>query len=408
MKENHLKRRDFIGHISKAGLLSMLPLGGLKAMDKPAAASNTFLTEPYLQNMTDNAVTIMWITSEKCFSWIEISEPGSTPEKIYSARNGLRQAYNRINKIRATGLKPGTAYQYSVFSQEIEVFEPYKVVYGNTIQKGPFTFSTPGLKDDQVSFVVFNDMHNHPQNVTELMEKFAGDKDYDFVAYNGDSFNWVDGEEPIIKDLLTPSGKVFSATHPFLMIQGNHEPRGNYARQMFDYFDYPEDSCYYAFTQGPVRFVVMDSGEDKEDNHAEYSGLISFDDYREKQARWLEKEISSKAFKQAAFRVVFIHIPVFHAGDWHGTMHCRELFNPLFNKGKIDIAISGHTHRYKTHDADPATHHYPIVIGGGPGFVGRGGGTRTIIKVKADRKELSLQMLVDDGSVVGNYHLKKK
>ena len=137
MSENQLKRRDFIGRISKAGLLGVLPLNALKAMDKPADAANTFLTEPYLQHMTETAVTIMWITSEKCFSWVEISEPGGTPEKIYSARNGLKQAYNKINKIRATRLKPGTAYQYTIFSQEIQVFEPYKVVYGNTIRKGP-------------------------------------------------------------------------------------------------------------------------------------------------------------------------------------------------------------------------------------------------------------------------------
>ncbi|CAL1520023.1 metallophosphoesterase family protein [Chitinophaga sp. MM2321] len=409
-----LKRRDFIGHISKAGLLSCLPLSGLKAMDKTVAAanetSNTFLTAPYLQHITPEAVTVMWITAEKCFSWIEISEPGGTPEKVYSARNGLKQAYNRINKIRATGLRPGTTYEYRIFSQEIREFKPYKVTYGDTIQKGPFTFSTPALKEEEVSFVVFNDMHNHPQNITELMGKFAPDKgkDYDFVVYNGDSFNWVDGEEPIIKDLLEPSGNVFSTTHPFLMVQGNHEPRGNYARELFDYFDYPEDRCYYAFTRGPVRFIVMDSGEDKEDTSVEYSGLVSFDDYREEQAKWLEKEINSKAFKQAAFRVVFIHIPVFHSGDWHGTTHCRTLFNPLFNKGKIDIAISGHTHKYGTFDADPATHHYPIVIGGGPGYVGRGGGKRTIIKVKADHKSLSLQMLLDDGTVAGAYNLKKK
>lgn len=407
MKNDLLKRRAFLGNLSKAGLLSCLPISQIKAITKEPRETNAFLTLPYLQNMTPDAVSFMWVTSQKSLNWVELGEPGGEKKKLQSARNGLVQAYNRINKIRATDLKPGTTYEYTVFSKEIQVFEPYKVVYGATIRQGPFTFTTPAEKPDEVSLVVFNDMHNHPNNITELMGKLAKEDEYDFVVFNGDSFNWVDGEEPIIKDLLTPAGKAFSTKRPFLMVQGNHEPRGNYAREMFDYFDYPGDSCYYAFTQGPVRFVVMDSGEDKDDTSVEYSGLVSFDDYRRKQAEWLEKEIHSKEFKQAAFRVVFIHIPVWHSGDWHGTMHCRELFNPLFNKGKIDIAISGHTHRYKTWDADPKTHNYPMVIGGGPGFVGRGGGTRTIIKLHATKKHLSLKMLIDDGTVVGSYDLKK-
>ncbi|EOR93490.1 putative purple acid phosphatase [Arcticibacter svalbardensis MN12-7] len=412
-KENldHLKRRTFIEHVSKAGLFMFLPFS-TTPQNEPKGASestkgNSFLVEPYLQNMTSDGITIMWINTNSSVNWVEIVQPGKSNQTIYQEKNGLRAANNRITKVRIDGLLQGTTYQYYVVSKEIEVFDPYKIIYGETIRKGPFTFKTLSKETDEVSFVVLNDLHDHPENITELMGKLSKKGDYDFVVFNGDAFNWVDGEDQIVKDLLAPSNTVFSTNYPFLMVQGNHEPRGKFARQMFDYFDYPSDSCYYAFSQGPVRFIIMDSGEDKADDHIEYSGLVSFDKYREKQARWLEKEIQSKEFKDATFRVVFIHIPVFHSGDGHGTLHCRELFNPLFNKGKIDLSISGHTHRYGTFDADPKTHNYPIVIGGGPGFAGKGGGTRTIIKVKATEKTLALQMLIDDGTVVGEYNLKK-
>jgi hypothetical protein len=407
MNNDRIKRRKFLGGLPTAGLVGLLPNVGLAGAKHKAEESNAFLTDPYLQTLSAQGVTIMWVNSKKSYSWVEINKKGEKPRKVTSAKHGLNQAYNRINKIRISNLTPDTEYEYRVFSKVINEFKPYKVTFGETIENGPFLFKTPPIKETEVKFVVFNDLHNRPEIIPELLNKFAPDKDYDLVVYNGDSFNWVDGETPILTDLIAPSNKMFSTSLPFVMVQGNHEPRGNFAREMFDYFDYPEDRCYYAFTRGPVRFVVMDSGEDKADSDAEYSDLVAFDPYREEQAQWLASEIESPAFKKAAFRVVLIHIPPFHGNDWHGLKHCAKLFNPLFNKGKIDLAISGHTHKYATHPADPSSHNYPMVIGGGwgTGPEPAKGGTRTIIKVEATEKKLSVRMYIDSGAIVGSFDI---
>lgn len=406
-----IKRRAFLGNISKVGMFGFLPIRWIDHLEKESVreVEDQFnsLTEPYLQNMKPDGIIIRWISSEKSLNWVEIAELEGESRKVFNSHHGLIDANNRIARLKIDNLKSDTTYQYRIFSKEIKLFEPYKVEYGDIIQKGPYSFTTPTEHDEQVSFVVFNDIHDNSNNIKELLNKFTTPDDYDFAIFNGDTFNWTDAEEPIINDFLTPIGEIFSSRKPFLMVQGNHETRGKYARQFFDYFDYPNNQCYYAFTRGPVRFIVLDSGEDKDDSNSEYSGLVSFDQYREEQAKWLAGEIKSKAFKQAAFRVVLIHIPMFHSGDWHGTLHCRKLFNPLLNKSNIDLSISGHTHRYGTFDADPLTHNYPIVIGGGSGNANRKGGQRTLIKVKATPKNLSLQMLVDDGTVVGSYNLQK-
>lgn len=402
------ERRAFLGNVARAGLAGLIPFNAVK-IDRQVTdtAPNGFLTEPYLQHMKGDGVTVMWIAAANSIHWVEIEGSDGAVRKVVNAHHGLVDANGRLAKIRIDDLKPGTMYQYKIFSKTIEVFEPYKIVYGEIVEKGPFKFTTPAETEDKVSFVVLNDVHDLTDNITEMLGKYADVNEYDFVVFNGDMFNWVDDEQQIIDHFLNPVGGIFSAQRPFLLVQGNHEVRGKYARQLFDYFDYPDNRCYYAFTRGPVRFVVLDSGEDKDDDNVEYSGLVSFDAYREEQERWLKKEIHSKEFKKAAFRVVLIHIPVFHAGEGHGTQHGRKLFNPLFNEGKIDLAISGHTHRYGTFDADPATHHYPIVIGGGCGTATRKGGPRTIIKVSATAKNLSLQMLNEDGKVVGSYNLNK-
>ena len=109
------------------------------------------------------------------------------------------------------------------------------------------------------------------------------------------------------------------------------------------------------------------------------------------------------AFRNAKFRVVMMHIPHYYSGEGHGTLHCRKLFAPLFNKYRIDLFLAGHTHKYGVFQPKPGEHDYPIVIGGGPRE-----GNRTLIKIKADQQNLKLTMLRDDGAEVGNVQLKSK
>lgn len=408
-----MKRRGFLQNTVKFGALSFLPVSWVDLSENVYAEQANdinrfaFLCEPYLQNSSFDGITVMWITSQNSVSWVELVEPDGAVRKISNAAHGLINANVKIAKIRIDNLKAGTGYQFHVFSKEIKVFDPYKIEYGETIQKGPFKFTTPSGLDNEVSFVVLNDTHDSPGNIIDPLSKIDSLGNYDFVVMNGDTFNWYDDEAQILKNLLTPIGTVLSTRLPFLMVRGNHETRGKYARESFNYFDSPENKSYFAFTRGPVRFIVMDSGEDKEDSHEEYSGLVAFDDFRKEEAEWLAKEIKSKEFKKAKFRVVIMHIPPYHSKDWHGNIQCRELFNPLFNKGKIDLLISGHTHRYGFYKPDPATHNYPIVIGGGNSTGKDRGGQRTVIKVIANNKSLSINMLVDDGAVVASYKIDK-
>lgn len=402
-QQYQINRRKFISQVSKASLVSYLPLPLLADSTAAVVAeTDNFLTKPYLQNLTTSAVTVMWITDKDSLSWVEIKEDNAaTSRKVFQVKNGLVNS-GRINQVKVENLKPGTSYQYKVYSKEIEEFKPYKVTYGATSELGPFPFKTLSGKETEVKFLVFNDLHDHPETITDLAGKINPQKDYDFVVFNGDAFDYIEDEARIVKDLLKPANQVFSTETPFLMVQGNHEVRGKFARDMFNYFDYPAGLPYYAFTQGPVRFIVLDSGEDKDDEVEAYAGLVSFDDYRREQGKWLEAEIKSEAYKKAKFKVVFLHIPVFHSGDWHGPMHCREVFHPIFTKGKIDMLISGHTHKFGTYPANAGEHNYPVIIGGGPKE-----GNRTLMKVKVTAKQLDLEMFKDDGSIVGKHQIKK-
>ena len=401
-------RRSFLEKMSRIGALSLLPASGAIANDlNPNAIEeiNHIVVGPYLQNMQTNEVTIMWITHKNSFSWVEFGAGNSTNKREVGYNNGLIEANNRVNKIILTGLNPGVDHKYRILSTEVLGYKNSAVQFGETLVSPYYTFKTPAANEEEFKMIVFNDIHDRPQIIPQMLYRhgYTGNtRDYDFVVFNGDCFDWVTEEKQMVEHLIKPTVDIFSSEFPFILTQGNHECRGSFSRQIPAYFAYPEDKYYYAFTRGPVRFVILDSGEDKTDDSVEYGGLSAFDRYRETQKKWLEKEVESNDFKKAQFRILLIHISPWHSGDWHGTMHCREVFGPVLNKAKIDLQISGHTHRYMTHDAD-ATHNFPIVIGGGPLE-----GKRTLIKLHATSKELNLKMVRDDGEVVGKYVIPKK
>ncbi len=406
MEHNKSGRRSFLGKIAIAGAAGLMP-GRLTAATQaanrpPRRAGMQFLTPPYLQHITSSSAVIRWITNEPASSWVEYGEEATGNKALPAANLGLLAANDRVHEVTITGLKPGTKYMYRVCSRQIVEFQPYLMTWGEVMNSEVFHFTTVNPAAKEVSWLVLNDIHDRPASFEQLLKLNGGDP-YEFVFLNGDMFDFQTDEQQIIDHLLTPVTSAFASEKPFMYARGNHETRGKYARQFPDYFNNPGNQYYFSFTQGPVHFIVLDTGEDKADDHAEYSQLVAFDAYREQQARWLETALQQPAFLKAPFRVVMMHIPVFHSGEGHGSLHCRELFNPLFNKAGIDLMICGHTHRYGVHAPDKATHNYPLIIGGGPKE-----GRRTLIKVKTDRKQLQLQMLGDDGSEVGRYEVRSK
>lgn len=405
-----ITRRKFL----KAGGLTAtgLAVGNLPAISSgPAvAAPLSFLTRPYLQHLVPDAVTVMWIADRLCHNWVEYRADGQAEDrKAVATTFGLVESNRRINRIPLRDLKPATAYHYRTCSQEIVQYGANSVTFGAIIRSDTYTFTTPARNEQSISALIFNDLHDQGDTLIERMIALSAMPRFDFVFFNGDIINHTPDEERILSRMIVPCANAFASERPLIAVRGNHETRHQFARHYFDYFYSGDEAAgYFSFVRGPVFFIALDSGEDKEDGHREYSGLAAFDDYREQEARWLEQQLQSDDCRKARYCVVFMHIPPYESGDWHGVMHCRKLFGSLFRRYGIDMLICGHTHVYGVH---PPTdeHPYPLIIGGGrKTSVETITGNVTVIKLQANAQKLNIEIVDCNGISVGSHSVSPK
>ena len=327
---------------------------------------------PWLCDMTEDGVTVLWTTNKPALSWVEATEDdgrsfyAAEHTRHYETVAGRKQAHKTLHAVRLNNLRPGTKYCYRIFSQEVlEWKHGDNVLYGRTVasnvyKRAPFRFRTFPATGTDCSFVILNDIHGRADYMAELVknEDFST---HDFVLFNGDMSSSVESGEQLFKDYLDASAALFAAGTPILFTRGNHETRGVFADSLGDYFPGRDGRFYGIYRYGDVCILLLDCGEDKPDDHAEYNGLADYDAYRAEECAWLKKAVRSEEFLTASARIVLLHIPP-AAGAWHGSVHLNELFVPVLNEAGIDLMLCGHDHRYSFHPAGERDAKFPIVV----------------------------------------------
>ncbi|MCX8035549.1 MAG: metallophosphoesterase family protein [Candidatus Sumerlaeia bacterium] len=362
----------------------------------PAAANTVeplrIADGPWLQAPSETAVTVVWRTNLRCVSEVEFRAGETEPwTRAFSAPHGLRDI-GHLHAVRLEGLKPGTPYRYRVVSKEVREHKPYSATFGAEVRSDEYSFTPLNPAKTAFSFIVLNDRHEKAAPLRAALQNIRWDG-VDLVVLNGDMLNYFESEPQAFNAIIAPCVEAFAKSIPFVYVRGNHEARGMLARKLMDYFPTPDGRYYYAFTHGNVRFVVLDSGEDKPDTSPEYSGLVDFDRYRAGQTEWLKAEMQSRAFRRAAFRVLLIHMP-FNVieedkAQSYGRKYIRDRWAPLFHQAGIDLMISAHTHRVSVHPPQKGKWNYPIVIGA----------PNTVIRGDAAGNRLKLTVAEDNGTV---------
>lgn len=358
---------------------------------------------PYLQNLGENEVTIVWTANKPSIGWVELAPDDGTHyyqterPKFFNAKNGIKLT-STVHSVHLTGLKPGTRYRYRVYSQEVLSHVGWRVIYGNVAAtsvygKQPLTFLTSDHSRQSVNFAMVNDIHGK----SDLLEKLISHCDLkktDMFLFNGDMVSIFNNEKEIFEGFMDKATELFASEIPMYYTRGNHETRGSFATAFQDYFSPKQEHIYYMFRQGPVCFVILDSGEDKPDSDLEYAGITVYDQYRTEQAEWLKKVLESKEYKEAPFKVVVCHMPPF--GGWHGEQEVAEKFIPLLNNAGVDIMLCGHLHRYMRNEPKDGVR-FPVIVNS----------NNTVLKAEAVAKELNIRILNMEGKEVDKLTITK-
>ena len=360
---------------------------------------------PYLQNVGENEITILWKTNNNAIAWVEIAlDDGShfyaeERPKYYDTVLGIKKI-GTLHKVTINGLEKGTTYRYRIYSHEVLENNVYNtkmgsIVANNVYSAEPYSFKTLDSANSEVTFAVVNDIHTDNEKLTDLLGNVKL-KELDFIVFNGDMVHQIRSEQTLWDAYMDTSVKLFAKRLPFFHTRGNHETRGAFAVNYMDYFPTSTGMPYYGFRAGPAYFLMLDSGEDKPDSDIEYGGFAAFDQYREKEIEWLREIVQTEEFKNAPVKIVFIHIPVF-TSSWHGTREAERLFYPVLNEAGIDLMMCGHTHKHSYLPKGEKGNTFPVLVNS----------NKDILDVKIKDNAVFLRIMDQKGKVLKKIDLKK-
>lgn len=268
-----LKAKKTVAVISVAsvilfGINEFYPLSSYKITSTPTVIDN------------GKEYSIVFSTSDQGTAWAEYTYNGKD-YKVYDHTGGRKKGDSNIHSIsvpydhlRNNSYKVGSTRVIEEFS--------YGSRTGKTVTSLEYDFKYNDSNDQR--WLVISDWHTQVDKASQAVNNLASD--YDGVILLGDASPGVDFEQQVITNTVQFGGRVSGGTRPVLYVRGNHETRGAYAK------DLPValgiEQFYYTTDIGPYSFIVLDSGEDKDDSHIEYGGMTDYNTYRADMIDWLK------------------------------------------------------------------------------------------------------------------------
>ena len=374
------------------------------AADPPRAKTKC---GPWVVGVTETEMTVVWTSTERCMGWVEVAPNDGTSfyaeeRPRYDEDFMGRHVVSKVHHVRITGLQPGTTYRYRIYQQGVDDSGHNPIPSGyisasNVYSQKPYAIRTMDKSKEDCTFTMINDIHGRDSMMLALTKDVKAAKP-DFVVFNGDMVSFMGSTEDIEKGFMTRATETFATDIPLVYVRGNHETRGPGFSEYLNLFPTPTNTPYFTFRQGPVAFVVLDSGEDKPDSDIEYGGTAAYDAYREKMAAWLKEATQSEEFRSAPVKIALLHIPFENTAGWYGPNELKRLLLPLLNEAGIDVMLSGHNHRYSYREAGAYGNNFPILVNS----------NNDKVNVKATASQIDMEVVDAMGKVLHKHSVKIK
>lgn len=287
---------------------------------------STFRVGPYLQNLTDSSVTVLWRSATAAVGVVEFGFDTS-----YQFRIAEREP-DTMHHVTLGALIPDTIYHY-------------RVITGSDTSSDA-TFSTPVDRNKPFRFIVYGDNRTDSaahQAVINRMLQTAPPPQLLFnvgdLTENGTTaeyYTFFDIERNILNRCV-----LFPAP-------GNHDIRT--PDNWFNFFSLPGTERWFTVRYGNAAFHFIDNYTDFTPGSVQYN--------------WLFAELQDDRANPAV-RHIFV---IFHEPPWttnaaHASnLMVREYLCPLFEQFRVTIVFQGHIHAYE-HSLINGVHY--IITGGG-------------------------------------------
>ena len=271
---------------------------------------------PYLVDVSGDSATVAFHLHEPVPAVLRLL---SDEAKVFESARPARSHF-----VRVSGLAPGRSYRY-------------EVICGAGAPRTPagddsYQIRTAGRPGESFTFAVYGDprpgetrTRRHHEQVME--QALAAEPVFclvlgDMVDDGAAAGHWeafFETESELLRRC---------AIYPVIGDNDHAGGRGLWRR----YFPHVETGRYH-FEWGGVHFFGMNAwGSLGAQRKAEL-------DEKSEQLRWLEAELASEEVRQAPFRVVFLHDPVFISRGRSSDL-MRRVWAPLFERSGVDVVFS--------------------------------------------------------------------
>ncbi len=415
-----MNRRTFLTSLGALGAAApfvpaALPAAPTVSAPEELGGQALFACLPYAQWTAPGVTVIRWRTARPSTAFLFWSQEPAAPRdrwvKACTVQDGMIAANTCDHAVTLRGLDPAKPLAFEAVSEPIASFGAYSIKRGATVGSGVRTLRPMRSPEGALSLAIFNDIHGRLELIPKLLALESTVQAAPAAAlFNGDCMDDCGSVESAQKRFLRALPPLAEAGLSTLFLRGNHEYRGAMARRIREVLSPLDCGRYYgAFTLGSVRFLCIDTGEDKPDSAPVYGGLLQTDAYIDEQAAWLAREIESPEWKTAPWRVAVMHIPptcgnVGDNDDWYGPTRLRKIMDPLFAKANLQAMICAHTHVYNFLPPEKTGRPYPILIGGGPSEK-----SATVTLLKASNNVLDIRAFRANGAALdGIIHCERR
>lgn len=305
--------------------------------------------------LVDDEYEIIFFTTHRGIAWVEIDGVN-----YYDEFCGVINSSKTNHRIYVPMDALDNAKKFTVHYMPVRERAAYRPVGGNVVTK-EYAFRPIDMSDGLQTYVIA-DSHGIVDDSIKASNYFGDDTDLIILCGDIVEPRTIGDINTLMKIARGASGGIV----PIVYARGNHEDRGEYANQLHEYVGTDHGKTYFTFRVANLWGIVLDYGEDKEDSHEEYGGMINFSGFREEILGFLEDVVDNADSEYNAsgidYRIAICHVPF---GSSKGLD--VDMFNKwrdLCSKMDLDIMISGHSHKTNFFEAGSKfkNQNYPVVV----------------------------------------------